>query len=293
MRRFLFVAVLLTALTCGTREAWACTQCPVTGGAPTSSGGEVVVGVSSESGGQDGSGGGSGGSGQAPSNPIVCTVYQGVPEGGENGDIGTQLDTSTIADGTVVWEACSDSITGDYVYSGQFTWGGPQPLPYVPPQVLAQQARAQLVLPSPVVQTWPAPNAQLVNLPTWLHVNNFSRYQQTAAVGGVSATVYAEPIRVNWTMGDGGAVSCSSAGMAFTSSVADPSAPSDCSYSFTHTSADAPGEAFQGSVSISWHLRWDSNVGAAGDLGTVAMTTGVPWRVEQIQSIITHEGRPS
>src|SRR4051812_26072482 len=104
MRRLLFLAVVLASLCCGTHDAWACTQCPVTGGAPTASGGEVVVGVSTESGGQGGIDGESGGSGQAPANPIVCNVYQGVPNGGENGDIGTQLDTSTIADGTVVWE---------------------------------------------------------------------------------------------------------------------------------------------------------------------------------------------
>jgi len=293
MRRLIFVVALAAVLTTGTRAAWACTRCPQTGGAATDSGGEVVVGVSAESGGQAGNSGDKDGSGQGPANPIVCTVYEGVADTGENGDIGTELDTSTIADGTVVWETCSDSVTGEYVYSGQFTWGGGQPLPYVPPEVLAQQAKAQLVLPSPFVQTWPAPNSQLVNLPTWLHVNNFSRYERTAAVGGVSATVYAEPVRVDWTMGDGGRVSCSSAGMVFTSGVADPSASSDCSYAFTRTSADAPGHAFQGSVSISWHLRWDSSVGAAGDLGTVVMTTAVAWQVEQIQSIITHEGRPS
>lgn len=274
-----------------TAVAGACTDCGATAsGESNGSGGTVAVRTSERSGGSAGSNGRAG-SGAAPSNPITCKVFEGVPDGADSGsDIPTELDTSSVSAGTLVWQTCSDAVTGEYLFSGQFAWGGAPGVPYVPPEVLARQARAQLDLPRPAVQSWPAADAQVVRLPTWLHVANFTAFQQTATVGAASATVYAEPVRVDWAMGDGGEVTCSSAGEAFDAGVDDAAEVSDCSYTFGRTSADAAGEAFNGSVSIVWHLRWDSNLGDTGDLGSVVMRAPVSWRVEQIQSVITHEG---
>lgn len=295
MRR-LIVVLIAVAFTQSlvAAAAGACTDCGSTAsGESNASGGAVVVRSSERSGGSPGSGTRSPGAG-GPTNPITCKVFEGVPDGADSGnDIPTELDTSSVAAGTLVWQTCSDAVTGEYLFSGQFAWGGAPGVPYVPPEVLARQARAQLDLPTPAVQSWPAPAAQLVNLSTWLHVANFTSFQQTATVGAVSATVYAEPVRVDWSMGDGGEVTCSSAGGVFDAGATDTGTASECSYTFSRTSGEATGEVFSGSASIVWHLRWDSNVGDSGDLGSVVMSTPVAWRVEQIQSLITHEGAPS
>jgi hypothetical protein len=165
-----------------------------------------------------------------------------------------------------------------------FTWPPPAGAgaPQVDPADLARTAEARLELPLPRPRAWPAVDTpQITGIETWLHVDNFDAASKTADAGDVSATVHATPVEVDWDMGDGGHVTCHDAGPVF---VRDGS--TTCGYGFIRRSTGRGDGLFHGRVSITWHLRWDSNVGRTGDLGNVTRTAGVDWTVHELQAVI-------
>lgn len=285
MRRAITTALIITGLASVPTAAHACDDCGVIGTA-TGTGGAVTVNVGVTVGGgtAPSSGFGSGGG-----NPISCAVYLLVdpndPDSAVDVGAGLQGD-STLTPGTLVYEVCFDDTNGELVWTGRVIWGAGGPVIAIPPRVLADHALAQLVLPLPDVRTWPAIGAQVVRVPTWLHADNFISDSRTASAGGVSATVTATPVSTVWNMGDGTQVRCSTAGAVFDTGA--PSTTSDCTHVFERSSAREAGQAFSGSVSITWHLTWTSNVSQGGDLGNVTRTRPIAWRVEQIQSLITN-----
>jgi len=288
MRHHLVAVVLGAAILATPATARACNDCgPSASGGVTDSGGEVVVGNVDHT-----DGGGSSptpaplSSGGGSAQRVVCQIYDAERARANRGEVADPLDPGTVTGGTVVWQVCFDPVTNEALYSGAVTWAGGQAAPLIPPRVLAERARAQLQLPRPQPRTWPAPEDQVVRVPVWLHVDNFESASATATAGPVSATVSAAPVSVEWSFGDGQSVTCADAGAELR---AGPSV-SACTHTFERTSARQPGEVFAGSVSITWHLRWDSNLGDRGDLGLVVQSTPVTWRVEQIQSVITGEG---
>ena len=150
--------------------------------------------------------------------------------------------------------------------------------PPVNPAALAQQAVAQLPLPSPTVEMAPPAGAQqLVNLATWLWVDpsDWQSFSATVSAGPVSATATATPVKVVWDMGDGSSVTCSGPGTPYT--VADANATSDCSYTWHQSSAGQPGGAFQVTATIYFHVTWTA-IGAAGG-GDLGIVPGPPARV--------------
>lgn len=156
------------------------------------------------------------------------------------------------------------------------------------PASLAQQARESLPLPSPDVHTSPdASGDQLVGVPTWLWVEGaWSTQSATAAVPGVSVTVTATPVSVVWTMGDGGRVVCNGPGTRYDTSKRADEQSSECSYTYTRSSARQPGGAYPVSVTLIWRVSWAaSGVAGGGELGNVTRTTALRLRVAEAQAL--------
>ena len=63
-------------------------------------------------------------------------------------------------------------------------------------------------------------------------------------------------------------------------------ATTDCGHVFTNRSTGQGDGLFHGTVTITWHLWWDSTIGQGGDLGNVARTTDVGWTVHELQALI-------
>jgi hypothetical protein len=190
-------------------------------------------------------------------------------------------DPSTFEEGDIVYQVCRDA-TGAMVFTDEVVWGSDPPVEPVPPEVLAEHARADLVLPLPAPRTWPAIDvAQTVGLATWLHVDNFIADTRTASAGAVSATVHADPQSVRWNMGDGTVVDCTTAG-----TIWGDAEQSDCTHVFDRRSSTNADGVFHGNVTITWHLWWDSTTGAGADLGTVIRTTPIDWTVRELQALI-------
>lgn len=131
---------------------------------------------------------------------------------------------------------------------------------------------------------WPEPDRLVVQWPVqlWL-TGGWEPQSATASAGGLSATVTARPERVTWTMGDGGSVTCSTAG-----SPASRGGGSDCSYTYKVSSAGRAGDAYRVSVAVTFAATWRATDGTGGDLGPLTSPAGsVTVQVGEVQAVNT------
>lgn len=183
----------------------------------------------------------------------------------------------------LIEEWCEDVSTGEFVSMREFEWS-PR-VPVADPAALARAAKTRLPLTSPSWRSYPT-SELVVNLGSWLWVQEWAPVSRSAAAGGVSATVTAVPVRQRWVFGDGGTRTCEGPGTPFDPSrrVADQPPPS-CSYTFARSSAARPGGIYRGSVTVWWRVAWTSNVGAGGSLGELSRTAPVSFRVAEVQAV--------
>ena len=174
--------------------------------------------------------------------------------------------------------------------AGGIVWvpaGSAAPLPA--PEVLAQQAVNQLSLPGPRVVTSPPPDRmQLVNVPTWLWLDQgaWASVSATASVPGESVTATASPMSVTWVLGDGSTVECAGPGTSYVAG-GDPAAASpDCGHTYSRSSAGEPGGVFVVSATVSWGVSWTGG-GQSGTLPALTTTSSVQLRVGESQAINT------
>ena len=158
--------------------------------------------------------------------------------------------------------------------------------PTLTPAQVAQTARNRLRLPEVVIAASPA-GEQLVNLPTWLWLRQgWQPMSAIAAAPGVSVTAVATPTSVTWSMGDGGSLTCQTAGSAFPEN-GDPRAESpDCGYVFRTSSAGRPDEAFPVTATVTWTVTW-SGAGQSGTFPNMTTSASAAFRVAESQAITT------
>jgi hypothetical protein len=161
----------------------------------------------------------------------------------------------------------------------------PAAAPLPSPQELADQARAQLRLPTPRIEANPAGD-KLVSLPTWLWLDRagWGTRQATAAVPGVSVTAVATPTSVTWSMGDGENVSCSGPGTPYSAAIEPTSASPDCGHTYRRSSASAPGQHFAVTATAHWTVTW-SGAGASGTFPDMTTSATAAFRVAEVQAL--------
>lgn len=160
----------------------------------------------------------------------------------------------------------------------------------VSPAVLARQAYRFLPLPVPTIHTNPpADRQQLANLPTWLWLGreSWGLRTATASIPGLSATVTAIPVRVTWTMGDGGRVLCGGPGSAF--DPAQPTRQPSCGYTYRRSSAGQPAGRFTVTATTTWNITWTASgsVTGGGTLPPLTRSAQTALAVAEVQAINT------
>ncbi|MGO9341315.1 MAG: hypothetical protein ACLP6E_02165 [Acidimicrobiales bacterium] len=159
---------------------------------------------------------------------------------------------------------------------------------------LADEAESSVTLPSPVIETDPS-GTTFVNLATWLWVSPsvWHPFTATATAGGVSATATATPVRVEFTTGDGGKVTCNGPGTPYDLNESSSSQTTVCSHIYRSSSANQespdgnPNDAaYVVTATITWSVTWKA-VGATGggNLPPLTTTSTARLRVEQIESV--------
>ena len=167
-----------------------------------------------------------------------------------------------------------------------------QPVPAIPPQVVAQQAESHLVLPVPAVAMSPAA-FQVVRVPTWLWVAGaaWRPVTATAQVPGTAVTATATPVSVVWDLGDGAAVTCRGAGTPYRPGVGDPAAVSpDCGHTYLVSSADQPDGVFTVTARVHWTVDWTGG-GQQGVFPDLVSTTSRAVRVQEVQDLTVTPAR--
>lgn len=164
------------------------------------------------------------------------------------------------------------------------TQGTPTPIA----AIAAQAALSGAAWPAVALSFNPPPGRLLVNFPTWLHLSSgWQEITATASLAGISATVTAKPQWVRWDMGDGGAVTCRSAGTAYDAHLSWQANLDrrDCGYTYTESSAGQAAGRFHVTVVIHYEVTWASTSGAAGSLGGYDRSASTWVAVGQVQSL--------
>ena len=178
-------------------------------------------------------------------------------------------------------------------------YGTPSPPVWVPagtalgaaPSVpaLIQQAKGEANLATPSIDLNP-PGDQIVNYRSWLWLlqGQWTAVVASATAGGVTATVTAAPIKVVFSTGDGGSVTCAGPGMAYDSSKPADEQSTYCSYVWHTSSASQPGLAYRVTATIYYAVTTTVH-GAANptpNLGIVASPAGaVAVRVAEVETL--------
>lgn len=181
-----------------------------------------------ENGGRDGNGGRNDGSGTQPvannSQPqteeALCAALGGTWVTGSNGRFGVSEPSCLIPDG-------DPSDPAD-----------PTSAPTVTPAQVAAAARDRISITGPQVGTAPCRDADCkgaVGVPVWLWAEDgFPTRSASASAGGLTVSVTAKMSKVEWNMGDGNVVRCSTPGTAFKESMGFRDSP-DCGHRYSKT----------------------------------------------------------
>ena len=265
------------------------------GGSTDGTGGQVVVVVVPGSGtggfSQPGYQGGWGGGGDAN---IDCSFFAATSTvGAMLPGIGSRVtDTSTLEAGDYLWIVCRDVTTGEITFENLFPWDPANPPAITPSaEVLAQMAANGMTLPVPGARTWPPSGGTgLVNLPIWLHVDNWEPLVASATAGGLTATVEAVPVRSEWDLDEGSLV-CTDAGSVFDETSSPDPGSSSCAYTYRRSSGIRSDQTFHNSVVVVWHLRWSATNGQGGDLGEVSSPRAdFELQIEESQALVAPAG---
>lgn len=160
------------------------------------------------------------------------------------------------------------------------------------PALLGQIAVSRLALPSPRIELSPPPPApQLVNLPMWLWVDEatWGQREATASVPGLSVTATATPTVAEWSTGDGGSRTCEGAGTPWEPGMDPEAASPTCGYTYTTSSADAPGGAYTLTATVTWEISWVGG-GTSGTVDPLSTSSSTQVVVAESRSRNTNTG---
>jgi hypothetical protein len=171
---------------------------------------------------------------------------------------------------------------------------GQPPAPPANPQVLSQQAVADLALGDPRIgMSPPANRPQIVNISTWLWISGpWRRRTATAAAGPVAATATAVPYKVVWKMGDGHVVTCRGPGTPYDLNKPASAQSTSCWYTYLTPSSAEAGGRFTVTATVYYELTWTARgAPGGGNLGLVAGPTArTTVLVEQAEALNTAGG---
>ena len=255
-------------------------------GSTGGSGGSGSTGGSSSGGSGSGgsSGGGSGSGGSTPDPPITNPVLCSTLEEFLNPAPGTTCGTNQPV----------LNPTGTTTTTTAPPAGGGTPSTTVAPRpavVIARETAQRTPIPLPSVRTSPPVGRdQLVNLPTWMWVEDWNPRSATATEGPLTVTVVATPRSVTWRMGDGSSIVCG-AGRAWNPALREDQQSTDCSYAYTRSSANQPDLVYQARATMTWDVNWTATNGESGNLGQANRSVDFTMRVAEGQAIVTQAGR--
>ena len=164
--------------------------------------------------------------------------------------------------------------------------------PAVTPQELLQIAMGELKVPALRPATAPPLGSDgLVGLPEWFWIPGprWKPVTVTVRAGPVWAEAIATPRELTFFPGAGlPAASCAGPGTPYGSQARHGAAGSDCSYTYSQSSALQPRHAYPASVTVTWRVTWMGS-GGSGGIVDAGLQVGFPVavRVAEAQALVT------
>lgn len=159
-----------------------------------------------------------------------------------------------------------------------------------PPATLAGRARERITVPAPRIHMNPPVRwEQITQFETWLWVGKrtWRPVTKRASAGRNWAEATATPVRVEWSMGDGASVVCAGRGTRYRKRRPPEAQATDCSHTYTVSSAGQPGDRFPVRATVTWEVTWRGSDGSSGTLPQLRSTASVAVRVAEIQAVNT------
>jgi len=128
----------------------------------------------------------------------------------------------------------------------------------------------------------PHDRAHLVGMPSWLAIDGagFEQITGSVAAGTVGVTAWLQPLRVEWSLGNGDTITCPGAGNRYDPAVAFEAQSPECSYTYTHTPRHFFADAAAASYQIAARVMFDAGYQVTGPVlpGTYSLgEVAGPW----------------
>jgi hypothetical protein len=170
--------------------------------------------------------------------------------------------------------------------------GQPVVVPQVSPAELAQQAISAMGLSAPDIRLAPpadSPHGATIGFPVWMWTARreatVGPITRTASAGSITVTATASLAKIDWSMGDGSAVSCPGPGTEFTEDLSGQPSPT-CG----HVYRDLVTGGVAGINATSrWEIRWSG--GGQSAFRTMALTSSARLPVREIRTLNTRSPR--
>jgi hypothetical protein len=189
-------------------------------------------------------------------------------------------------DGAVYRQRCSGAFLGNPVWRQNPPPG--QPATVTPAQLAARAIRA-LPMGKPQIGVVPESTGRgLVGLPVWMWTavgeTTWGPVSRTASVPGLAVTARAEVKQIVWSMGDGGSVTCTTAGTPYQPSFEGTKSP-DCGWKYERPSP--PGGRYTITATSTWSIEWWVVVGG-GETGDASVTRQAQTtvQIDELQVVI-------
>ncbi|WP_240435009.1 ATP/GTP-binding protein [Streptomyces sp. YIM 130001] len=166
-------------------------------------------------------------------------------------------------------------------------WAAGAPEEEVDPAQLAQQAVDKMLLRGADIGITPKPGGKgVVGMPVYLWTDTgpetYGPNVATASAGGVTVTATAKVSRIDWDMGDGKTVTCTTAGTPYKTAYGKKPSP-DCGHRYEQPSSSTASGKFHVTATSTWSIDWQvTGSGEAGEL-TEVRDNAVDINVAEVQ----------
>jgi len=135
----------------------------------------------------------------------------------------------------------------------------------------------------------PLATGGIVNVNTWIGLDQPAPVSVTATVPGVWATVTAAAYDVSWTPGDGSTVDCGNLGVVWHPGKSKTLHDAPCGWTPKYPSlpkfTNTDDLAYHGHFDVTWRIIWTGSDGRSGTYDDIVVTTPTIYKVSEIQTI--------
>ncbi len=243
-----------------------------------------VPGSDGPPGGESRPGTGAGGKESGDASRWTCTYELADPQPPEGSK---EWDGHKPGDGAVYEEECQFDAPSNVTMARMVWLADPPEEDAVDPAVLAQQAVDEMLLRGPEIGITPKPGGKgVVGMPVYMWTargaETYGPNTASASAGGITVTATAKVAKIEWQMGDGTTVTCTTPGTPYKAEYGKKPSP-DCGHRYTKPSSTTASGDYHVTATSTWDIDWQVNGGGASGEMTEIRDSAVDITVAEVQ----------